>query len=109
MANEQKTRAVAAEMGIPPGSAAVSLKAAMEALMAKMPDSNPSAMTQAELFYACGIPSPTTGQKALRALLSEDKIQRIGEGICTEPYRYFARKRKCAPTAFGVSTKRLAG
>lgn len=77
MEREKKTRAVLAELGIPPESAAVSLNAAKEALLRVMPDSQDKAMIPADLFRAAMIPSRTTGDVALRELLSGGKIQRI--------------------------------
>jgi hypothetical protein len=94
MNREKKTRTVLAELGIPPESAAVSLKAATEALLVHMPDSKAHAMTQDELFTACMIPSRTTGHKALLALLSEGKIQRIGKGGPRDLFRYHAAVRR---------------
>jgi hypothetical protein len=90
MNREQKTRALLAELGIPPESAAVSLKAAVEALQKCMPRSKAEALTQAELFEKAGIPSKTTGGKALAELFSAGQIQRIGKGISGNPFRYFA-------------------
>jgi hypothetical protein len=116
MSREKKTRALLAELGIPTDSAAVSLKAATEALLAWMPDSKARAMTQNELFTACKIPSRTTGQKALEVLLSEGRIQRIGKGTKGHLFRYFekqANKKKPAKrrgaSVFGVSTETLVG
>jgi hypothetical protein len=92
MNREKKTRALLAELGIPPESAAVSLKAATEALLLHMPDSKARAMTQDDLFTACKIPSRTTGQRALGALLSEGRIQRIGKGAKGSLFRYFGKR-----------------
>ena len=89
MNREKKTRAVLAELGIPPESAAVSLKAAKEALLRVMPDSKAKAMSPADLFQAAVIPSRTTGNKALRELLSAGKIRRIGKARSGHPFRYF--------------------
>ena len=50
MNREKKTRAVLAELGIAPESAAVSLKAAKDALLRVMPDSKAKAMTAYDLF-----------------------------------------------------------
>jgi hypothetical protein len=94
MEREKKTRSVLAELGIPPESAAVSLKAAKDALLKAMPESEARAMPMAELFEAAVVPSRTTGQKALRELLSEGKIQRIGKGGPRDLYRYFAMGSK---------------
>jgi hypothetical protein len=69
------------ELGISPDSAAVSLKAAVEALLKIMPRSKAEAMRQRGLFEKAGIITATTGQRALKQLLAEDKIDRIGKGV----------------------------
>lgn len=89
MNREKKTRAVLAEMGIPPEKAAVSLMAARKALLESMPDSKADAMTQEELCAKALIPSPTTLQRALRALHAEERIERIGKGVNHDPFRYW--------------------
>lgn len=89
MNREKKTRALLADLGIKPESAAVSLKAAKEALLQAMPDSKDKAMSQADLFQAAGVPSRTTGDRALQELLSTGKIQRIGKARSGHPFRYF--------------------
>lgn len=89
MAREQLTRALLAEAGISPESAAVTLGAARGALLAVMPVSKADAKPMDELFAAAVVPSRTTGQVALRGLLAECRIQRIGKGISANPYRYF--------------------
>jgi len=91
MNREKATRALCAELGISPDSAAVSLKAAVEALQKAMPHSEAEAMTQKELFEKAGVITKSTGQKALRQLLAEDKIDRIGRGVNRDPFRYFQR------------------
>lgn len=93
MSNEKRTRALLAELGIPPGSAAVSLKAAKEALLRAMPDSKAKAMSPADLFQAAVVPSRTTGDKALRELLSAGKIRRIGKARSGHPFRYFVEHK----------------
>jgi hypothetical protein len=90
MNRERKTRALLAELGIPPEHAAVSLNAAKEALLKHMPDSEASAMTQTELFDVASIPTSRTGQRALEKLLSAGLIQRIGGGCRGNRFRYFA-------------------
>ena len=67
----------------------LSLKASKQALLAHMPDSKARAMSADDLFTACTIPSRTTGQHALRELLSAGKIQRIGKGARGSSFRYF--------------------
>ncbi len=91
MNREQKTRAVLAELGIPPESAAVSLKAAKEALMKVVPISRGEAKTQAELFDLATVPSRNTGIKAINELLAASEIERIGKGVKGHEYRYFIR------------------
>ena len=90
MNREKKTRALLAEMGIPPESAAVSLKAAKEALLKCMPDSWRRALSLDDLMAKAVVPSKGTGQKALQELLAEGKIQRIGKGVNRDPFRYFS-------------------
>lgn len=89
MSREKATRKVLAELGIPPESAAVSLNAAKESLLEHMPDSEVRALPTAALFKAAMIPSRTTGQDAIRELLSEGKIQRTGDGSMRDVFRYF--------------------
>lgn len=90
MSREKKTRALLAEMGIPPESAAVSLRAAArKALLESMPKSKAEAMTQEELLAKAAMPSLTTLQNALKALRAEERIERIGKGVNRDPYRYF--------------------
>jgi hypothetical protein len=89
MNREKKTRAMLAELGVTPESAAVSLRAATEALLKCLPRSRAEAMTQDELREKALIPSKTTLQVALKALLSEGRIKRIGKGVQRNPYRYF--------------------
>jgi hypothetical protein len=91
MQREQKTRALLAEVGVSPESAAVSLKAAKAALLKCMPSREADAARPDALFQAAGIPSRTTGQRALRDLLAAGAIQRIvGEGSGS-PFLYFKR------------------
>jgi hypothetical protein len=86
---EKKTRALLAELGIPPDNAAVSLKAAKEALLKCMPDSEAQAMTQDALFAVAMVPSRKTGRYALKELIEAGLIQRIGAGGKGNPFRYF--------------------
>jgi len=92
MNREKKTRSVLAELGIAPESAAVSLKAAKDALLKVMPESKADAKPMLALFEFAVVPSRTTGQKALAQLLSEGKIQRIGKGGPRDLYRYFTKR-----------------
>jgi hypothetical protein len=91
MGREQKTRAALAELGIPPESAAVSLKAATQALLKCMPASEAQAATVDALFKAAVIPSRTTGHHAIEDLLAAGAIQRVGTGVRGNPFRYFKR------------------
>ena len=91
MGREKKTREVLAEMGVSPDSAAVSLKAAKEALLKHMPDSVASALTADALFQVATVPSRTVGQKALRELLAAGTVQRITRGGTGSPFLYFKR------------------
>jgi hypothetical protein len=89
---EQRTRALLAEIGMPPESAAVSLKAAKAALLKCMPGREADAATADALFRVAVIPSQTTGQRALRELLAAASIRRIvGEGSGS-PFLYFANR-----------------
>jgi hypothetical protein len=88
-ANEQKQRAILAELGIPPESAALTLDAAKQALMKLMPDSRNRARVAADLWHAALIPSLATGKTAIKELLADGVIQRIGEGNVGNPFRYF--------------------
>jgi hypothetical protein len=88
---ERKTRALLADLGIPPGSAAVTHNAAKEALLRCMPIRRGLALSQTELFELAKVPSKQTGIKALNELLSAQKIDRIGKGIQGDLYRYFLR------------------
>jgi hypothetical protein len=88
-AREKRTRALLAEQGIPPESAAVTLTAARKALLELLPRSRADAMTQDELREKALVPSKATLQNALKALRSEERIERIGKGVQGNPYRYF--------------------
>jgi hypothetical protein len=66
-------------------------------------------MTQDDLFTACKIPSHTTGQKALGALLSEDRIQRIGKGSRGSLYRNFTSESEVTSELGGGGTSIIAG
>lgn len=87
---EQRTREVLADAGIPPDLAAATLEGAKDALMARMPKSKSRAMHAAALFEAAVVSSLGTGRNALNELLSTGKIERLGEGTCGSPFRYFA-------------------
>ena len=76
-------------MGIPPESAAVTLMAARKVLLELMPRFRAEEMTQDELREKALVPSKATLQNALKALLSEERIERIGKGVHGNPYRYF--------------------
>ena len=88
MGREQRTREVLAELGIPPESAAVTKRAAKEALMERIPNSKGEAKSASELFLA--LPSSDSlAKKALAELFPKGKIQRTGKGTSGEPFRYF--------------------
>ena len=91
MGREQKTRAALAELGVPPESAAVSRKAATEALLKCMPVDETHAATVDVLFRTALIPSRATGHHALEDLLAAGAIQRLGTGVRGNPFRYFRR------------------
>jgi hypothetical protein len=91
LSREKKTRSLLAELGIPPESAAVSLKATKEALLKCMASSEADAIPADALFQVAVIPSRTTGQHALRDLLAAGAIQRIGGGGTGSPFLYFAK------------------
>lgn len=95
---EKKTHEVLAELGIKPEDAAVTLRAAKEALLWVMPDSKAKAMSPADLFQAAVIPSRTTGNRALRELLSAGKIQRIEKARSG----YFKRNAGGSPSVFAL-------
>jgi hypothetical protein len=92
MNREKKTRALLAELGVKPESAAVTLNASLEALQAIMPRARAQAMTQSELRQAAMVPSKQTCVKALARLLKAGEIQRIGKGIKGKEYRYWDKK-----------------
>jgi hypothetical protein len=89
MNRDKQIRAHLAELGVPPDSAAVSLKASMEAILKCLPNLRGDALTQAQLFEKATIPTRTTGQRALKELLLTERIERTGKGIKSDPYRYF--------------------
>jgi hypothetical protein len=93
MGREQRTRALLAEAGLTAESAAVGLKAALEALMKCMPNSQARAMSQDDLFKAAKIPTRTTGRSALKELFAAGAVQRIGKGGKGSPFRFFAPSR----------------
>ncbi len=90
MEREKHTRALCAELGLPFESAAITLRAAMAAILENLPATEQEALSQDALFVKAAVPSRTTGRQALKALLAEGKIQRKGKGTRGSPYRYFA-------------------
>jgi hypothetical protein len=88
---EQRTREVLAELGIPPDRAAVSLKAAKEALLKCLPDSEAKAMTRSELIDAALIPSETTAWNALSQLHAEGVIEQVKTRARGGTLRYFLK------------------
>ena len=89
VSREKQSRALLAEMGVKPDSAAVSVKAAMEALLKYTPEMKGLAKTFEELMALGSIPMRTTAQKALRELSASGAIERTGVGKKGDPYRYF--------------------
>jgi len=88
MNREKKTRELLAELGVKPETAAITRRAAKEALLERMPNSSEEAKRTSELFL--GLPtSDSLAKKALAELLSEGKVQRTGQGIKDDVYRYF--------------------
>jgi hypothetical protein len=92
MGREKASRALLAELGLPPDSAAVSLKATKEALLQGMPNSKETALPASKLFSATIVTSPSTGKAALKQLFEEGAVQRSGKGSSASPYRYFANQ-----------------
>jgi hypothetical protein len=90
IANAQRQRAVLAELGIPPESAAITLDAAKESLLKNMPTGEANALVHEELALKAMIPSLATGQAALKALFDAGLIQRTRKGTKRNQYRYFA-------------------
>jgi hypothetical protein len=88
-ARKRRTQENLADAGIPPELAATTLKDAKDAIMACMPKSKSRAMHAAALFEAAVVSSLSTGKSALKELLSSGKIERIGEGTCGSPFRYY--------------------
>jgi hypothetical protein len=106
MAREQKTRANLAELGIPPESAAISLKAAKEALVKCMPEMKGIAKTLPELMAVGQIPVEATARRALHELLADGTVERTGEGKRGDPFRYFAPSTETRkPTAGQTKAK----
>lgn len=62
------------------------------ALLATMPNSKATALSFAGLRQAASIPSLFLGKKVLLELLTERKVQRVGDGTVSNPHRYFASK-----------------
>ena len=89
MNREKATRALCLELGVQPEDAAVSLKAAAEAIYKIIPQRKADAMTQTELFEKAGIITKTTGQKALAELLAAGTFERLGKGGPHDLYRYW--------------------
>jgi hypothetical protein len=90
-ARERRTELALAERGITPEFAAVTLEAAKEGIVACMPKLKSRAMHAAALFEAAVVSSLSTGRNALSELLSAGEIERIGDGTCGSPFRYYLR------------------
>ena len=93
IAREQRTRAILAEMGVPPDSAAVTSKAVKEALLKCMPTSEADAIRSSSLFHIANCPEGTTSADALRELVAAGAVQRVGSGASRNPFRYFKRSQ----------------
>jgi hypothetical protein len=89
-ARQRSRQRVIDQMGLDPQKAVSHREAIKIALLAKMPDSEAAALSFAGLRQAASIPSLALGKKVLLELLSDRKIQRIGEGTISNPHRYFA-------------------
>src|SRR5207249_2188950 len=95
IARKKKSRAVLAQLGLPPESAATALEAAKESVLEHMPRSEKDAMMQWELFDRANLDSlgENTARKALQQLLSAGQIQRIGKGIKGDPFLYWKAEK----------------
>jgi hypothetical protein len=91
MARKKKSRAVLAQLGWPPESAATALEAAKAALLEHMPHSEKDALMEWELFDKANISDSleSTAKKALQQLFSAGQVQRIGKGVKGDPFLYF--------------------
>lgn len=107
MNREKATRALCAELGIPFESAAVTLKAAKESLLAHMPQLEAGAMPADELFLASLIPSRETGRTALGELLAAGLIQSKGKGIKGDRYLYWKTEAKPKPALSGKTKNQV--
>jgi hypothetical protein len=87
MGREKASRAILAELGLPPDSAAVSLKATEEALMQGMPSSEQTALPISELFSATIVLPHRLARRPLKQLF--EAVQRIGKGCAGNRFRYF--------------------
>lgn len=88
MMHEQHTRAHLAKLGVSPDSAAVSLNAAVVALVKFIPIRKADAIAEVDLFRKAMV-HRTTGRRALKQLHSAGQVQRIGTGVARDCYRYF--------------------
>ena len=93
MFREKRSRALLAELGVSTESAAVSLKAAKDALLKCLPDSEAHALPFATLFELAMISSRTIGQKAIQQLHAAGVFQRVGAGAKGDPFKYFCGPR----------------
>jgi len=92
LSREKKSRAILAELGAPPESAATALEGAKAALLEHAPRSKADSLMAWELFHKAGISDSltSTAKHALLELVSVGLIQRTGKGIKGDPYLYFA-------------------
>jgi len=75
--------------GVSQQLAVASVATAKEAILAKLPASADAAITKAGLFTACLILSKSTGERAIKELLTAKLVQGRGEGICGVLFRYW--------------------
>jgi hypothetical protein len=76
----------------------VALQEAIDTLMDSMPTSEADALTQNELFERAKVAARTTGQRAIKDLLSNGRIQRIGSGRRGDAFRFFTTEEVSAQT-----------
>jgi hypothetical protein len=91
---EKQSMARLDELGIPPEKAAVTLEACKEAILKHAPGSEEHAAVAYVIFEAAMIATRDKGYKALRELISNGLIRRIGKGSNRDPFRHFAIRDK---------------
>jgi hypothetical protein len=70
-------------------NAAVSLNAAREAILKCLPRLRGEALSMSQIFDRAMIPTKTTENRALKALLDAGQIKRLGKGVGGDPYLYW--------------------